>query len=126
MTIIRDMLFGMHQFSDFLRTNPGLSSKVLSERLKDLEEAGFIIRKEMDTDGKSKIEYHLTERGVKLKRVLYALSMFGAEEYPEEVFGVDEVDYQACVSIFGNGFKLEEAELEMYKSPEIEEVYSAV
>ena len=123
MTIIRDMLFGFHHFSDFLKNNPGLSAKVLADRLKELEGHGFIQRREIVQTGKREVEYHLTSRGIRLKQVLFALSMFGATEFPEEVFG-QEVPYGDMVNIFGNGFKLEPEEIEMMQSPQIEEAYS--
>ncbi len=124
MTIIRSMIFGMTQFSDFLRTNPGLSSKVLAERLKELEAHGFIQRLEFTDEGKKKVEYRLTQRGVKLKRVLYAMSMFGSEEFPAEVYnGRTDVSYQQMVSTYGPSFKLNESEVAMYAAPAIEEAY---
>ena len=125
MTIIRDIIFGKHHFSDYLKTNPGLTSKVLSDRLKELEAEGFINRIEIETvEGKNQIEYRLTTRGTKLKRVLYALSMFGAEEFPEEVFGSEEgLPYQQMVNIFGNGFKLDPTEVELHQSPQVEELF---
>lgn len=123
MTLIRDMIFGKTQFSEFLKTNPGLSSKVLAERLKDMESYGFISRFELKTG--NRVEYNLTKRGIKLKRVLCALSMFGSEEYPEEVYnGRTDVTYTQMVNTYAPSFKLDEAEVEMYNTPEIEAAYT--
>lgn len=48
-------------FNEIKRAIPGISAKILSERLTELEEEGFIIRKVID--GKPiKIQYSFTER----------------------------------------------------------------
>lgn len=70
--IIRDMFFGKARFNEFKENKPGLSNKVLSHCLKDMEENQLIKRYEID----EVIEYRLTERGLALNRVLYELAMF--------------------------------------------------
>jgi DNA-binding Lrp family transcriptional regulator len=114
-------MFDYHYFTDFLNKNPGLSSKVLADRLKELERSGFIQRRQIS---RSEVQYHLTVRGVKLKRVLYALSMFGAEEFPTEVFGNVEGSYHDMVNLFGRSFGLDKSELDMYHTPLIEQAYT--
>lgn len=70
--IIRDMFFGKTRFNEFKENKSGLSNKVLSHCLKDMEENQLIKRHEID----EVIEYRLTERGLALNRVLYELAMF--------------------------------------------------
>ena len=70
--ILRDMFFGKTRFNEFKEDKPGLSNKVLSHCLKDMEENQLIKRHELEDS----IEYKLTERGQALNKVLYELAMF--------------------------------------------------
>lgn len=72
--IIRDMFFGKKQFSEF-KEGKDISNKVLSSCLKDLEEKKIIEKRVMDTTPVT-IEYHLTEAGKHLNKVLYELASF--------------------------------------------------
>ncbi|MCI7292022.1 MAG: helix-turn-helix transcriptional regulator [Methanobrevibacter woesei] len=71
--IIRDMFFGKKQFSEF-KEGKDISNKVLSS-LKDLEEKKIIEKRVMDTTPVT-TEYHLTEAGKHLNKVLYELASF--------------------------------------------------
>ena len=57
--ILRDLFLGRKRFSDFLKTNPQLSTKTLSIRLKELENNG-IIEKQIISKTPVLIEYNLT------------------------------------------------------------------
>ena len=70
--IIRDMFFGKTRFNEFKEGKPGLSNKVLSQCLKDMEENKLIERHELNDT----IEYKLTKRGQALNKVVYELAMF--------------------------------------------------
>lgn len=70
--ILRDMFFGKTRFNEFKEDKPGLSNKVLSHALKDMEENELIKRCVLEDS----IEYRLTERGQALNKVLYELAMF--------------------------------------------------
>ena len=72
--IIRDMFFGKKQFSEF-KEGKEISNKVLSSCLKDLEEKKIIEKRVMDTTPVT-TEYHLTEAGKHLNKVLYELASF--------------------------------------------------
>ena len=82
--LIRDMFFGKKQFKDFQEDKPNLSNKVLSQRLKEMEEKGLIEKRIINTSPVS-TEYHLTEYGKKLNKVIYELADFIVESpnYPE-------------------------------------------
>lgn len=89
--LLRDMFFGKTLFNEFKEDKPGLSNKVLSHCLKDMEENELIKRHELD----DAIEYRLTERGQSLNKVLYELAMFTlnsnlAEEYYSDEY-IDEL-----------------------------------
>ena len=85
--IIRDMFFGKKQFSEFKEDKPNLSNKVLSQRLKELEETKIIEKKIIETHP-VKTEYYLTDYGRSLNRVIYEIAMFslnsGFEEYSDK------------------------------------------
>jgi len=50
------------KFSEFIQSNEGLSSKVLSQRLRELQNVG-IIYKRILSKNPVKVEYELTEKG---------------------------------------------------------------
>jgi DNA-binding HxlR family transcriptional regulator len=76
--IIRDLYFGARRFSDLLTTSPGLSTRILAERLKLLEAQGFIQRV-VYSEHPLRAEYHLTDRGLSLEPVLGAIADWGLE-----------------------------------------------
>lgn len=82
--IIRDMFMGKKHFSEFLEANPNLSTKMLSQRLKELEGHNVIEKKIVSTSPVT-IEYHLTKKGKALNKVLYELVMFSFSECKDEV-----------------------------------------
>ena len=81
------MFFGKKQFSEFKEDKPNLSNKVLSQRLKELEESNIIEKKIIETHP-VKTEYYLTDYGRSLNRVIYEIAMFslnsGFEEYSDK------------------------------------------
>lgn len=85
MNILRDLFFGKRRFRDFLESNPTMSSKMLSTRLKDLMMAGIVEKRVISTNPVL-IEYGLTPTGRALNRTLHELAIFAMEHYPEEVF----------------------------------------
>lgn len=78
--IIRNLVYnGKQRFSDFLKTVPGISKKVLTDNLRALEEDGLIER-EVFAEVPPRVEYSLSELGSTLKPVLDALRDWG-EDY---------------------------------------------
>ena len=75
--VIRDMLFvGKKQFGDFLDSPEGISTNILTERLKRLEECR-IIEKRPYQSNPVRYEYVLTAAGHALKPVLMAIAAWG-------------------------------------------------
>ena len=72
--IMRDLFLGKTRFSQFLQTNHGLSSKVLSTRLKELQTQQLVEKIAVELTP-LKIEYKLTEKGRALGDVLYHLAI---------------------------------------------------
>jgi DNA-binding HxlR family transcriptional regulator len=60
--ILRALLSGVSRFCDLTATIPGLSDRMLSERLKELEAEGIVERR-VYPETPVRIEYHLTEKG---------------------------------------------------------------
>lgn len=71
--ILRVIYDGAHRFSDIAGAVPGLSDRLLSERLKELEAEGIVTRS-VYPDTPVRIEYCLTEKGRDLGRVLDEIS----------------------------------------------------
>jgi len=71
--IIRAMQSGCTRFSDIGHAIPGLSDRLLSERLKELEAEGIVTRS-VYPETPVRIEYQLTEKGRDLDAVLDAIS----------------------------------------------------
>ena len=77
--ILRNLIYtGVQRFSDFIKSIPGLSKKVLTDNLRELEEDGLIER-EAFAEVPPRVEYSLSELGKTLKPVLDALSDWGNE-----------------------------------------------
>jgi DNA-binding HxlR family transcriptional regulator len=83
--IIRDFFKGRKRFSEFLKSNPQISTKMLSLRLKELVDSG-IIKKVVISTTPVKVEYYLTRKGEALNKVLFQLAEFSIRNYPNEVY----------------------------------------
>ena len=75
--IVRELVLGPKRFTDIRQGLPGLSPDVLSQRLRELEEAGVVARRELPPPAASKV-YELTAWGHELEEVLIALGRWGA------------------------------------------------
>lgn len=68
--IIRNLIYNDRQrFTDFLKTIPSISKKVLTDNLRALENDGLVER-EVLSQTPPRVEYSLTELGKTLKPVL--------------------------------------------------------
>ena len=76
--ILSAMLMGASRFTDIIHAVPGLSDRLLSERLKELEANGIVVR-EVHPETPVRIEYHLTQKGEDLNNVIVALSEWANE-----------------------------------------------
>ncbi|MCC7550360.1 MAG: helix-turn-helix transcriptional regulator [Methanobacterium sp.] len=77
--IIKGLFCDYKHFKDFLEQHPTLSSKVLSERLKELEQEG-IIEKRIINSTPIQTEYYLTEKGRRLNKIIFELFNFALDE----------------------------------------------
>jgi DNA-binding HxlR family transcriptional regulator len=71
--VLRALLSGATRFTDVTAAVPGLSDRLLSERLKELEAEGIVTRT-VFPETPVRIEYRLTEKGHALSEVIAAVS----------------------------------------------------
>ena len=82
--ILRTLLSGATRYSDITAAVPGLSDRLLSERLRELEAEGIVVRTVIP-EMPVRIEYHLTEKGQSLLPVFDAVSAWAEEWVDPEV-----------------------------------------
>jgi DNA-binding HxlR family transcriptional regulator len=83
--IIREMFRGTTQFNRFLENIEGITPKVLTERLRELEKLG-IIKRSIVSEYPIKVEYGLTDLGKEFEPVLLAAGSFSMKYMPKVVF----------------------------------------
>ncbi|AWE08218.1 transcriptional regulator [Lysinibacillus sp. 2017] len=76
--IIHELLIGETNFNDIKLKLPGLSANVLSNRLKELEEADIVLS-ELYVSHPPRYRYTLTEKGTSLEHVFNSMIIWGAE-----------------------------------------------
>ncbi len=67
---------GVHRYGELRRRTPGISEKMLTQRLRELEADGLVIRRDLGTVPPH-VEYDLTDEGRTLAPVLQALYDWG-------------------------------------------------
>jgi DNA-binding HxlR family transcriptional regulator len=81
--IMRDLLFfDTRSFGAFLLSDEGIAKNILADRLRELQEKGFIV-KEVSAVNKSKFLYYPTEKGVDLVPLLLQLAAWSEKHEPE-------------------------------------------
>ncbi len=79
--ILRVLISGPHRFNELLATIPGLSDRLLSERLRELEAEGLVIRHVL-AGPPVRVEYSLTERGYDLEQVIRTIAAWAEKWLP--------------------------------------------
>ena len=74
--ILRDLLPGTKRFGELKRSVGGVSQKVLTSQLRQMEESGLLTRT-VYPEVPPRVEYTLTELGRSLKPVLDAMEVWG-------------------------------------------------
>ncbi|MCH9675300.1 MAG: helix-turn-helix transcriptional regulator [Gammaproteobacteria bacterium] len=81
--IIRDMMFrGFCRFQDLLESGEGISTNVLSDRLRRLEAQQLISRKKDPANGR-RVVYELTGKGEDLLPVMLAIFAWAEKHDPQ-------------------------------------------
>jgi DNA-binding HxlR family transcriptional regulator len=75
--VVRDLLTGAKRFTDLMDRLGGITPKTLSQRLRDLEDAGIVAADR--EPGRREVWYQLTPAGADLRPVLDALSRWGLQ-----------------------------------------------
>jgi DNA-binding HxlR family transcriptional regulator len=78
---------GEVRFNAFIESVPGISPRMLAERLRDLEAAGLIDRVVHTADTPPTVEYHLTARGRGLEPLIAALHAYAQAETASALAG---------------------------------------
>ncbi|MDE5619570.1 MAG: helix-turn-helix transcriptional regulator [Ruminococcus sp.] len=76
--IIRDLLNGTKRFGELKKSVTGISQKVLTANLRDMEENGLLTRK-VFPEVPPRVEYTLSELGYSMTPVLNAMEQWGKE-----------------------------------------------
>ena len=81
--IVRDMMFaGKRHFREFLQSDEGISTNILTERLGKLVEQG-VLRKSDDPTHRQKALYSLTPMGIDLLPVVAQIGIWGRKHTPD-------------------------------------------
>lgn len=80
--IIRDLLTGTKRFGELKKSLSGITQKVLTDNLRQMENSGLILRK-VYAEVPPKVEYSLSDTGLSLKPILDSMVKWG-NEYREK------------------------------------------
>lgn len=81
--IIRDMMFlNKQRFEEFLESPEGISTNILTNRLKQLEELG-LVEKQPYSNHSRRMNYYLTEKGQSLRPVIKTMVAWGLKYLPD-------------------------------------------
>jgi len=70
--IIYHLLAGSKRYFELAEEIPGISDRLLTERLRDLETHGFVLKR-TSGPGTRKVEYELTEMGMETEEIIQAI-----------------------------------------------------
>ena len=80
--IVRDLLAGTKRFGELKKSVTGITQKVLTSNLKQMEASG-LVRRKVYAEVPPRVEYSLTETGFSLKPILDSMVQWG-NEYREK------------------------------------------
>jgi DNA-binding HxlR family transcriptional regulator len=75
--VVRELMVGPKRFTDLRAGIPDISPNVLGQRLRELEDVGFLLRRQLPPPAASRV-YELTDWGYELEPVLQALGRWGS------------------------------------------------
>jgi DNA-binding HxlR family transcriptional regulator len=87
--ILAHLKEGVHRYGELRRLIPGLSEKMLVQRLRELEADGLVARHDHKTTPPH-VEYRLTEEGLSLAPVLQALYDWGTARAVRNGIAIDQ------------------------------------
>lgn len=74
--VLRDLAVGPCRFTELQRSLAGISTRTLAQRLKVLEEAGVVVRREY-AEVPPRVEYRLSAKGEDLIPIVEAMRSYG-------------------------------------------------
>jgi DNA-binding HxlR family transcriptional regulator len=83
--ILREMFRGVTQFNRFHENVKGITSKMLSLRLRELEH-NKIVKRKITSEYPVRVEYELTDFGRELAPILLLAASFSMSQLPKVVF----------------------------------------
>ena len=81
LVVVRDLLLGKSRYGEFLNSPEGISTNILADRLKALENAG-LVSKAPSGSSETRNAYTLTEKGEALLPVLQEMCRWGNRFLP--------------------------------------------
>ncbi|PWK77776.1 HxlR family transcriptional regulator [Mucilaginibacter oryzae] len=75
--IINQLLSGQKRYSEINRAIPGMTEKMLSQQIRELEEDGIVTRR-VFPEVPPRVEYALTPIGEELSSIFYTLERWGS------------------------------------------------
>ncbi len=98
--ILRELFVGSRRTHEFLEALPGISTKTLTARLRELENYGLVTRK-VYPEVPPRVEYSLTDKGLEIQPVMMSLKDLGERWLqqdpcncpmdPEALFGAESL-----------------------------------
>ena len=91
--ILTDLFNGNRRFNEFKQSNPKISSQMLSETLKYMENNDLIYKKDN--------EYNLTEKGLETNAILYEMAKFNMKysDYDNDVRAQSLNEYRELLKL---------------------------
>lgn len=84
--VLRDIAMRKKErFNELMRTLPGISPRILSRRLRELESNGLLSRT-AEKNSPETVRWSITEKGWDALPILFSYVAFGSKWYPQKVF----------------------------------------
>ena len=107
--IVRELMAGPRRFTDLLEGLPGISTNLLSERLKELEQQGMLRRRTLPPPAASSV-YELTALGLALEKSLLELGKWGSQFVPPSPAGAAVLHVSSYALTLKTFFRPEQAQ----------------
>jgi len=107
--IIRELIAGPRRFTDLMAGLPGISTNLLSERLKRLEQQGILSRHTLPPPAGSTV-YELTSLGQALEKTLLELGKWGSQFVPPSAEGATLLNVGSYALTLRTFFRPEQAQ----------------
>jgi DNA-binding HxlR family transcriptional regulator len=95
--ILRALLSDVRRFNELAAAVPGLSDRMLAERLRELEAEGVVVRTVIP-ESPVRVEYSLTAKGRDLESVVRAVAGWAETWTPDERCHEAEVEDQSAIA----------------------------